>query len=122
MPRRGSIAAPPEPQWAELEGTDVTHPGSSAEGSGAPVPEDAPVHVDVMGSAPGRSRSSHRRSRTMRRVLFTLILLLVLVAAAVVWVGVDALKARGELQAAATQVHVLQGQVEKGDARVPRSH
>ena len=95
----------------------MTHPGSSAEGSGAPVPEDAPVHVDVMGSAPGRSRSSHRRSRTMRRVLFTLILLLALVAAAVVWVGVDALKARGQLQAAATQVHVLQDQVEKGDRK-----
>jgi len=38
-----------------------------------------------------------------------------MVTAAVVWVGVDALNARGELKAAASQVHVLQGRVEKGD-------
>jgi len=39
----------------------------------------------------------------------------VVVLAAVVWVGVDALRARGELEAAATQVKVLQGQVVNTD-------
>jgi len=58
---------------------------------------------------------THPGSGTLRRLLFILILLLAVVTAVVVWVGVDALKARGELKAAATQVHVLQGQVEKGD-------
>jgi len=43
------------------------------------------------------------------------VLLVAVVTVAVAWVGVDALNARGELKAAATQVHVLQGQVEKGD-------
>jgi hypothetical protein len=60
---------------------------------------------------------THQGSGTLRRLLFILTLLLAVVTAAVVWVGVDALKARGELKAAATQVHVLQGQVEKGDRR-----
>jgi hypothetical protein len=58
---------------------------------------------------------THPGSGTLRRLLFILILLLAVVTAVVVWVGVDALKARGELKAAATQVHVLQGQVEKSD-------
>ena len=58
---------------------------------------------------------THQGSGTLRRLLFILTLLLAVVTAVVVWVGVDALKARGELKAAATQVHVLQGQVEKGD-------
>jgi len=75
------------------------------------------VHVDLNGSAQDPKRSSHRRPRTLRRVLFTLVLLLAVVAAAVVWVGVDALKARGELQATAAQVQILQGQVEKGDRK-----
>jgi len=37
------------------------------------------------------------------------------VIAAVAWVGMDALSARSELQAAAAQVEVLQAQVERGD-------
>jgi hypothetical protein len=41
----------------------------------------------------------------------------VAVIAVVAWVGVDALRARGELKAAATQVQLLQGQVVKGDRK-----
>jgi hypothetical protein len=45
------------------------------------------------------------------------LLLAVVVIAGLAWVGVDALRARGELKAAATQVKVLQGQVAKGDRK-----
>jgi hypothetical protein len=116
MPRRGSIAGPLEPQLAGLEGTDVTHVGSGTEGSATPVPGGNPDQIGV--NRPEQEpRRSHKRRRTLRRLLFTLTLLLIVVAAGVAWVGVDALRARGELRAAATQVHVLQDQVEKGDRK-----
>lgn len=114
MPRRGSIAAPVQPQPAGLEGTDVTHPGTGTEGSAAGVPDDGPDQPDVHRRVRQRQRS---RGRTLRRVLFFVTLLLAVVIAGVAWVGVDALRARGELKAAATQVHLLQGQVEKGDRK-----
>ena len=57
----------------------------------------------------------------MRRVLVALSLLLGCVVASVVWVGVDALSARGELKAAAGQVKVLQAQVARGDRAEARS-
>jgi len=55
------------------------------------------------------------RRRTLRWVLLALSLLLVGGLAVVAWVGVDAVRARAELKAAAAQVKVLQAQVEKGD-------
>src|SRR5665811_1491518 len=116
MPRRGSIAGPLEPQLAGLEGTDVTHVGSGTEGSATPVPGGNPGQIGVKRQEQ-EPRRSNRKRRTLRRVLFTVTVLLAIVAAGVAWVGVDALRARGELRAAATQVHVLQDQVEKGDRK-----
>lgn len=56
-----------------------------------------------------------RGHRTRRRILLGLGVLAAVVVAGLVWVGVDALSARDELKVAATQVRVLQDQVEKGD-------
>ena len=64
---------------------------------------------------PASSPRRRRRRSTVRRVLLTVALLLVVVIAGVAWVGVDAIRARGELKAAAAQIQVLRGQVVKGD-------
>jgi Protein of unknown function (DUF4012) len=95
----------------------VTREGSGNEGSGILAPDDAPAQAGDKQPGKDRKHSKPRRPRTLRRVLFSLMLLLAVVAAAVVWVGVDALSARAELRVAATQVHVLQDQVEKGDRK-----
>ena len=73
--------------------------------------------ADLLGGVqpPAGSAHARRRPRTLRRVLLGILLLLVGVTAVVAWVGVDALRARGELKAAAAQVTVLQAEVEKGD-------
>jgi len=51
----------------------------------------------------------------VRRGLLVVVALVAVMVAVVAWVGVDALRARTELRTAASQVKVLQGQVEKGD-------
>jgi len=119
MPRRGSIAAPLEPKLAPPEGTDVTNPEWGTERSSAAVPGEGPEPLEVKPTV-WRRRRSHRRRRILRRVLFAFTLLLAVATVAVVWVGADALKARSELKAAAAQVHVLQGQVEKGDRKAAK--
>ncbi|MEP6800077.1 MAG: DUF4012 domain-containing protein [Lapillicoccus sp.] len=77
--------------------------------------------TDVLDNGPdqpgSRRRQGRRRRPVLRRVLGVLGLLGVTIIAGLVWVGVDALHARDELKAAATQVRVLQGQVETGDRR-----
>lgn len=85
-------------------------------GRGAPAPDGA---ADLQGlRQPGENGVRDRRTRrTLRRVLLALLLLLVAAVAVVAWVGIDALRARGELTAAAAQVKVLQAQVEKGDRK-----
>jgi hypothetical protein len=97
-----------------------------AERPAAGLAEEAPDGPDARGPTRKRQRSrnrnrnhnrKHSRGRTLRRILLTVALLLVVVIAAVAWVGVDALRARDELKAAAAQVRVLQGQVEKGDRK-----
>ena len=92
----------------------MTHPQWGTQWS-ASLPEESPYQPDA------ETRMRHRRRRQRRRivrwVLLAVALLVVVVIAAVAWVGVDALRARGELDAAAKQVHVLQGQVEKGDRK-----
>ena len=87
---------------------------SRATSSADPAPDGA---ADLLGGVqpPAGSAPPPRRPRTLRRVLLGILLLLVGVTAVVAWVGIDALRARGELKAAAAQVNVLQGQVEKGD-------
>ena len=101
---RAGVASlgPLEPQLAGLEGTDVTHVGSGTEGSATPVPGGNPGQIGVKRQEQ-EPRRSNRKRRTLRRLLFTLTLLLIVVAAGVAWVGVDALRARGELRAAATR-------------------
>jgi len=96
--------------------TDVTHQGSGGEGSGIRVPHDAPDQPGGTQLAQER-KLGHRRPRTLRRIVLTLTLLLAVVAGSVVWVSLDAVKARDELKAAATQVHLLQDQVQKGDRK-----
>jgi uncharacterized protein DUF4012 len=89
---------------------------AASAGPGAPSPDGA---ADLLqgfrpddGSARGR-----RRPRTLHRVLLALLLLLVAAVAVLAWVGVDAVRARNELTAAAAQVTTLRGQVEQGDRR-----
>jgi len=88
------------PKLAGFEETDVTRPGWGTD--------------RTAGQARTRPWVRHR---ALRRALLTVALLLVVAGAAVAWVGVDALRSRGELRAAAAQVHVLQGQVAAGDSR-----
>ena len=82
-------------------------------GLGAPAADDAAAAA--AGAQTPDSPRGRRRSRTLRRVILALLLVLVACTALLAWVGVDALHARGELKAAAAQVKVLQAQVEKGD-------
>jgi hypothetical protein len=118
MPRRGSIAASLEPQSAGLtEGTDVSHAGWGPQWSSAVLPEESQDDVDARRALGHRRRRRRQLRIGLRGSLLVVALLLAVVAAVVVWVGVDALNARGELKTAATQVHVLQGQVEKGDRK-----
>ena len=107
---RDSITGPLQPQPAALEGTDVTRPTWGPEYSATGVPEGGP---DVLRSERHR-RPAQRKRHPYRWFLLTAALLLI---ATVAWVGVDALRARDELNAAAAQVHVLQGQVVKGDRK-----
>jgi Protein of unknown function (DUF4012) len=71
--------------------------------------------VTHAGSA--RRQGTQARHRAFRRALLSAALLLVVVIVTVAWVGVEALQARGELRAAATQVQVLQRQVVEGDRK-----
>ncbi len=91
----------------------MSRPTTSA-GPGAPAPDGA---ADLLGGVrpPTGVGRRQRRSRTLRVVLIAVLLLLVGSIVAVAWVGIDALRARDELKAAAAQVKVLQAQVEKGD-------
>jgi len=89
----------------------VTSPTGGPEYSATGVPEEGSA-TSVRHRKPAK-----RRRRPLRWILFGVALLLVVGIVAVAWVGVDALRARGDLKAAATQVHVLQGQVEKGDRK-----
>ena len=79
----------------------MTHPEWGTKWSANAVPEEGPDHPEVQRRVRQRERRQRRR-RNLRRVLFTVTLLLMAVIAGVAWVGVDALRARGELQAAAT--------------------
>ncbi len=92
---------------------------SRATTSADPGVPDVPVPSGVAGLLNGGQSPdgsvTRRRPRTRRRVLLGILLLLLGVTAVIAWVGVDALRARGELKAAAAQVKVLQAQVEKGD-------
>ncbi|MGV8910682.1 MAG: DUF4012 domain-containing protein [Propionicimonas sp.] len=92
----------------------MTHPQWGTQWS-ASLPEDNPYEPDE--ATTRRQLKSRKRRRNLRRTLLTVSLLLVVAIAVVAWVGVDALHARDELKAAATQVHTLQGQVEKGDRK-----
>jgi hypothetical protein len=96
----------------------VTHPGWGTEWSAAALPEGGPDELDVEG---GKRHLKRRRRRQLRRflrwTLITVTVLLVVTIAGVAWVGVDALRARGELKAAGAQVHTLQDQVEKGERK-----
>ncbi len=87
---------------------------TSSAGLGAPAADDAATTAAGVQPSDGGSRG-RRRSRTLRRVLLGILLLLLCSAAVLAWVGHDALQARSELKAAAAQVTVLQAQVEKGD-------
>ncbi len=83
-------------------------------GLGAPAADDsAPAAAGAQ--PPDAGPRGRRRSKTLRRVVLALLLVLVGVAAVLAWVGIDALRARGELTKAAAQVTVLRAQVEKGD-------
>lgn len=92
----------------------MTHPGWGNQWSTAAVPDEGPEHPEVQRRMRQRERS-HRMRRNLRWILLVVVLMLLVVIAGVAWVGVDALRARGELKTAAAEVHVLQGQVEKGD-------
>ena len=94
----------------------MSHPGWGTRWSSAEIPEEIPDELGAERSMLRlRARRRRRLRRAVRRVLLTVALLLVVLIAALVWAGADALRARGELQAAAGQVKVLQGQVEKSD-------
>ena len=93
----------------------MSHAGWGAKWSAAAIPDESPDELDAARTM--RHLKRRRRRRNRRRVLLAVSLLMVVAIAAVVWVGVDALRARGELRAAAAQVQVLQGQVEKGDRK-----
>jgi len=96
----------------------VTHPGWGTEWSAAALPEGGPDELDVERAKRHLKRRRRRRIRRfLRWTLITVAVLLVVTIAGVAWVGVDALRARGELKAAGAQVHTLQGQVEKGDRK-----
>jgi len=96
----------------------VTHPGWGTEWSAAALPEGGPDELDVeRANRHLKRRRRRRRRRFLRWTLITVAVLLVVTIAGVAWVGVDALRARGELKAAGAQVHTLQGQVEKGDRK-----
>lgn len=86
---------------------------TSSAGLGAPAADDAAAAAGVQPS--DDSARDRRSSRRLRRVLVVVLLLLLGVAAVLAWVGVDALRARSELESAAAQVKVLQAQVEQGD-------
>jgi len=96
----------------------VTHPGWGTEWSAAALPEGGPDELDVeRANRHLKRRRRRRRRRFLRWTLITVAVLMVVTIAGVAWVGVDALRARGELKAAGAQVHTLQGQVEKGDRK-----
>jgi hypothetical protein len=100
----------------------VTHPGWGTEWAANSIPEESPDDRDTRRSQQHKKRRpSHHVRRTVRRVLFTVTLLLALAIGAVAWVGVDALKAHTELKAAAAQVHLLQTEVQRATVRAPRS-
>jgi uncharacterized protein DUF4012 len=83
-------------------------------GPGAPAPDGVADLLAGLQPDEGGARD-RRRPRTLRRVLLLLLLLLVAVVALVAWVGIDALRARSELKAAAAQVTTLRAEVEQGD-------
>ncbi len=99
----------------------MTHPGWGTKWSDAlpgDGPGDGPDEPDDERAMRHLERQQRRRSsRILRWILFTLTLLLAVGIAGVVWVGVDAVSARTELKAAATQVQILQSQVQKGDRK-----
>ncbi len=96
----------------------MSHAGWGAKWSAAAIPEESPDEPDAERTMRHLKRHRrHVRRRILRRGLLVVSLLLVLAIAGVVWVGVDALRARGELKAAAGQVQTLQSQVEKGDRK-----
>lgn len=92
----------------------MTDQGSSPQRPASRPPHQGPDHLEAKGAAGQRPRS-RRRPGTAGKVLLGISLLLLVILAAVAWVGVDALHARGELKAAAGQVHALQGEVVRGD-------
>jgi len=92
----------------------MTHPGWGTEWHATALPEENP---DEIAADRARRRLKRRRRRIVRGTLLAVGLPLIAVIATVAWVGVDALHARDELNTAAAQVHVLQGQVVKGDRK-----
>ena len=105
MPR-GSIAGSLEPQSAGRGKDNVKHSEPGTEGP-AEAPEEGLHHPKAGGTA--------RRGGRVRTLFLLAAALVVAVTATVAWVGVDALRARDELKAAAGQVQVLRSQVVKGD-------
>lgn len=91
----------------------MTHPEPGTGQSATATSEDGTA--EALDQAVGQDRPGGHRPQNLRRVLLAVALLVVVLAAAVVWVGVDGLRARAELTAAGSQVKVLQGQVEVGD-------
>jgi Protein of unknown function (DUF4012) len=92
----------------------VTHPGWSG-WTGGLVPPEAPAdQARIRRRLVEEARA--RRRRIVRRVLIGLGVLVLLVVVAGVLVGLDAMRARDALTAAASEVQTLQSQVRAGDA------
>ena len=92
----------------------MTHPGWGTAWSGTAVPEEGLDHPEAR-RASHKRQLARRRRRIVRRLLVSGALVLAVVVAGAVWVGTDALHARGELKAAAGEVQKLQDEVLAGD-------
>jgi hypothetical protein len=92
----------------------MTHPSWGTEWQAATLPKEAPDEIEAQRTM---RRLKRRRRLILRGSLLTVGRPLAVVIAGMAWVGVDGLHARGELKIAATQVHVQEGQVVKGDRK-----
>jgi len=92
----------------------VTHPGWSGWTGGQVAPEAPADQARIRRRLVDEARA--RRRRIVRRVLIGLGVLVLLVVVAGVLVGLDAMRARDALTAAASEVQTLQSQVRAGDA------
>jgi len=92
----------------------VTHPGWSGWTGGQVLPEAPADQARIRRRLAEEARA--RRRRIGRRSLLGLGVLVLLVVVAGVLVGLDAMRARDALTAAASEVQTLQSQVRAGDA------